>query len=288
MSFKKLCAVLGASALFGMAHPSALPVGAQQAAQTNPLQGFNLPPSLFFGFMGQAGGGTDPTHSSAMQLLQRTDVRNEIGLDLKQQIALDDLRTKSQQEFQTTMRSSVQESMKALRNVPQDQQMDQIQNRMDSFATTIQTFQGDVDKRTEVILLPKQAKRLHELDLRWRGTLALSDPKVAAALKLTPEQNAKSSALVKEFMELQQKALMQTMAPAISPNGAGQDGGAVTQQGRMQQMQKKMNEALHSKEMEKAKSDAEVKLMEVLTPAQKEQWTTSLGAKFMFRKNEVN
>ena len=52
------------------------------------------------------------------QLLQRNDVRNEIGLDLKQQNALDELRTKSQQEFQTTLRTNIQESMKALQNVP--------------------------------------------------------------------------------------------------------------------------------------------------------------------------
>ena len=82
--------------------------------------------------------------------------------------------------------------------------------------------------------------------------------------------------------------MMQVMAPVISPNGAGQDGGATSPQERMQQMQRKMTDAMHSKEMEKAKAEAEAKLLEALTPAQKEQWTTSRGAKFLFRKNEVN
>lgn len=287
MLLKKISAALGAVALFGLCAGFGVPAGAQGAAQTNPFQKFNLPPSLFFNFVGQAGGGIDPTHSSAMQLLQRNDVRNEIGLDLKQQNALDDLRTKSQQEFQTTLRTSIQESMKALQNVPQDQQQSQIQDRMDQFATTIQTFQGDVDKRTEAILRPKQITRLHELDLRWRGPLALSDPKVTAALKLTPDQTSKVNALVKEFMEGQQKALTQAMVPTISPNGNGQDGGASTPQERAQQMQKKLYDAMHSKEMEKTKTEAEAKLLDLLTPAQKDQWLTMQGARFTFRKTEM-
>ncbi|MCW3098652.1 MAG: Small-conductance mechanosensitive channel [Chthonomonadaceae bacterium] len=287
MLLKKFSAMLGAAALIGLFHSAVLPAGAQQAPPANPLQGFNLPPALFFGFAGQASGGVDPTHSAAMQLLQRIDVRNEIGLDLKQQNALDDLRTKSQQEFQTTLQTNIQESMKALQNVPQDQQQGQIQNRMDQFATTIQSFQGDLDKRTEAILRPKQVTRLHELDLRWRGPLALCDPTVAATLKLTPDQTNKVNPLVKEYMDGQQKAMTQVMTPALAPNGNGQDGGAATPQERMLQMQKKMYDAMHSKEMEKAKTEIEAKLLDLLTPAQKDQWTSMKGAKFTFRKTEV-
>lgn len=285
---KNLFPLLGAAAtLFGLLHGSVLPARAQAAPPANPLQGFNLPPSLFFGFVGQAGGGVDPTHSSAMQLLQRNDVRNEIGLDLKQQNALEELRTKSQQEFQTTIQSSIKESMKALQNVPQDQQQSQIQDRMDQFASTVQTMQGDLDKRTEAILRPKQAARLRELDLRWRGLLALSDPKVAAVMKLMPDQADKVSALVKEFMDGQQKALMQAMVPVVSPNGNGQDGGALTPQERAQQRQKTMYDAMHSKEMEKARADTGAKLLDLLSPAQKAQWTTLKGAKFTFRTTEA-
>ncbi len=287
MLFKKLFALLGAAALFGGFSSIALPVGAQTTPPANPLQGFKLPPSLFYGFAGQAGGIADPTHSAALELLQRNDVRNEIGLDLKQQNAMDELRTKSQQEFQVTLRSSIQESMKALQNVPQDQQKDQIQDRMDQFATTVQTFQGDLDKRTEAILRPKQITRLHELDLRWRGILALSDPKVAASLKLTTDQTGKVNLGVKDFMDTQQKVMMTAMVPAISPNGNGQDGGTLTPQERMAQMQKKIYDAMHSKEINKAKAETEAKLLELLTPAQNEQWTTMRGAKFTFRKTEV-
>jgi hypothetical protein len=284
---KKLFRVLSAAALFGLLlYAPAARAQAQRPGQTNPFQNFNIPPSLYFGMIGQTSGGIDPTHSSAMQLLQRNDVRNEIALDLKQQNALDDLRTKSQQEFQTTLQTNVKESMKALQNVPQDQQQAQIQDRMDQFATTVQTFQGDVDKRTEAILRPKQVKRLHELDLRWRGPLALSDQKVAEALKLTPEQTGKVSTFVKEFMEGQQKALTQAMVPAANPNDNGQPIPATPQE-RMQQMQKKMYAAMHTREMEKSKTDIEAKLVDTLTPAQKEQWTTMLGAKFTFRKTEV-
>jgi hypothetical protein len=280
-------ALLGAAALFGLMNAaSVLPTQAQGRVPLGIPPNFHVPPSLFFGFVGQAGGGIDPTHSNAMQLLQRNDVRNEIVLDLKQQNALEDLRTKSQQEFQTTLRTNIQESIKALQNVPQDQQQAQIQDRMDQFATTMQTFQGDLDKRTEAILRPKQVKRLHELDLQWRGPLAFSDPKVAEALKLTPEQSGKVSAILKEFMDLQQKALTQAMVPAPNPNDSAQPQ-PTTPQERMQQMQKKVYAATHTREMEKSKKQDEAKLLDLLTPAQKEPWTTMLGTTFVFRKTEV-
>ncbi len=283
----KRFALLSAAALFGLMNAaSVLPAQAQGRVPLGSPPNFNVPPSLFFGFVGQAGGGIDPTHSNAMQLLQRNDVRNEIVLDLKQQNALEDLRTKSQQEFQTTLRTNIQESIKALQNVPQDQQQTQIQDRMDQFATTMQTFQGDLDKRTEAILRPKQVKRLHELDLQWRGPLAFSDPKVAEALKLTPEQTVKVSAILKEFMDLQQKVLTQAMVPAPNPNDNGQPQ-PTTPQERMQQMQKKIYAATHTREMEKSKKQDEAKLLDLLTPAQKEPWTTMQGTMFVFRKTEV-
>jgi hypothetical protein len=293
MLLKKRFTLFSVAAVFGLLNAATLlPAQAQAQAQAqaappaNPFQNFNVPPSLFFGFLGQGGGITDPTHSSAMQLLQRNDVRNEIFLDLKQQNAMDELRTKSQQDLQKTMMTSIQESMKALKDVPQDQQQGQIQERMDQFANTMQTFQGDLDKQTNAILRPKQVTRLHELDLRWRGPLALSDPKVAEALKLTLDQTRQVGMTVKEFMDGQQKALMLAMSPSAKPDANAQDAPA-NPQDRMQQMQKKIYTALHSREMEKTKTDTEAKMLELLTAAQKEQWTTMLGAKFMFRKTEV-
>ena len=287
MLLKKRFALLRSAALFCLlTHAAVLPAQAQAPVPPAGLQNFKIPPSLFFGFVGQASGGVDPTHSSAMQLLQRNDVRNEIALDLKQQNALDELKTKSQQEFQTTMRTSIQESIKALQNVPQDQQQSQIQDRMDQFATTVQTFQGDLDKRTEAILRPKQVRRLHELDLRWRGPMALSDPKVAEALKLSSEQTGKVSPLLKEFMDLQQKALTQAMMPATNQPDSGQPPPATPQE-RMQQMQKKIYAATHTREMEKTKKESETKILDLLTPAQKDQWTALQGARFAFRKTEV-
>jgi hypothetical protein len=52
-------------------------------------------------------------------------------------------------------------------------------------------------------------------------------------------------------------------------------------------MQKKLSETLHSKEMEKTKADYEAKLLGLLTPAQKDQWTTMKGAKFTFRQTDA-
>lgn len=290
MTLKKRFALFGATALLGLFSLCALQPAQAQAPTPpiNPFQNFNIPPSLFFGMMGQGGiGGIDPTHSSAMQLLQRNDVRNEIGFDLKQQNTLEQLRTKSQQDFQKKITTTVQESAQALKDVPQEEQLNQIQDRMNQFATTLQNFQGDVDKQTEAILREKQLTRLHELDLRWRGPLALSDPKVATTLKLTPEQTNSVTTTMKEFMDAQQKALMQVVMSAMAPQRNDPNAPPVSQQERAQQMQKKVADALHSREMEKTKAATEAKLLELLTPEQKTQWTTMLGAKFTFRQTEV-
>ncbi len=261
---------------------TSLPSSAQQAAAppANPLANLTIPPSLFFGFLGPMSGIVDPTHSAAMTLLQRSDVQNEVGIDLNQISAIKNLQAKSQQEFRDKMTTSIQDTSKNFQNLAPDQIQSQLQETLAQFATSMQTFNGDLDKRTEAILRAKQITRLHELDLQWRGPLAFSDPKIADILTLTPEQRAKATSSLRDFTDIEQKALMQAMIPTPTPK----DTPSQPPVNPMVQMQKKMAVALHTKEIEKAKTETEAKLLEMLTPAQKDQWKTLQGTKYTFHK----
>ncbi len=275
-----LLATVGLTMIAGGCLPSAF---AQQAAAppANPFANLSIPPSLFFGFLGPMSGIVDPTHSAAMQLLQRSDVQNELGVDLNQVSALKALQEKSQQEVRVKLTTVGQDAAKSFQGLPQDQIQGQIQDTLSSVAATMQTMQGDIDKRTEGILRAKQISRLHQLDFQWRGPLALSDPKVAELLMLTADQKTKVSASLKEFTDMQQKAIMTVMMPVPNAKPAPPEDPPVSPQ---VQMQRKMSAAMHTREMDKAKKEVEVKLLDLLTPVQKEQWKIAQGAKYTFHK----
>src|SRR5258707_9566159 len=94
-------------------------------------QGFAAP--AFQGRMGGMAGGVNPIQSHAMELIrpERTDVRSEIHLDIKQKAALDELMNNSQSEIQNKMRQQFQSpELQAIRNLPQDQQRAKMQEFM--------------------------------------------------------------------------------------------------------------------------------------------------------------
>lgn len=103
------------------------------------------------------------------------------------------------------------------------------------------------------ILNEAQRKRLRELELQWQGPMALTNPEIAQQLGLTQEQQAKIRGIMQETF--------QAMRP--QPGQPGQFGG------RMEEMQK-------------AREQAEKKILEVLTPAQHEKWQQMLGKPFEF------
>jgi len=98
------------------------------------------------------------------------------------------------------------------------------------------------------ILNETQRKRLRELELQWQGPFALMDPEVAKQVGLTEEQQAKIRGIIQEAFQ----------------SVRGQPGE------RMQEFQK-------------AREQAEKKILEVLTPAQREKWQQMLGKPFEFQ-----
>jgi len=104
------------------------------------------------------------------------------------------------------------------------------------------------------ILLPHQVKRLQEISLQQRGTMALSDPKVAAELKITDEQKKK--------LEEANTANMEAMRSAFQGGNRDQN---------REQMREKMQEL---------RKQAEGRVLAVLTADQKAQFAKMKGEPF--------
>lgn len=263
------------------------------------LSGLNLGPMLMT-FGGASGMTIDFTRSNARILLQRDDVRGALFLNSKQIEQLEDLDKSSKVDMQQKMQQAMAESFQNLQNNPDLQNLqggspDQVKEGLGQLKDILnqsfqkaqevmQTFQGEQDKKAETLLTKKQLTRLHELDLQWRGPLALSDKKVAEALKTTPEQNSTVDAALKDYLKVQTTALqnIMTQLAQAGPDGGPITPGAITPQA-VQGIQQKVADALQSDDIKKARKKAEDKVLGALTPDQKDQWKKMIGAHFYFR-----
>ena len=104
------------------------------------------------------------------------------------------------------------------------------------------------------VLNETQKKRLRELELQAMGPTAFLQPEVADELKLTQEQRSRLQGIV-----MQQ---MQQLREQFQSGGFGQGQGA--------------------QNFQQLREQAEKQMLEVLTPAQREQWQQMQGKPFAF------
>lgn len=100
------------------------------------------------------------------------------------------------------------------------------------------------------VLNEEQKKRLKELELQWLGPMALMNPEVAKEVGLTAEQQSKIQGLAREQMQ-QMRGQFQ---------GGGQPGA----------------------NLEQARQQLENRILEILTPAQRQKWQQMQGKPFQF------
>ncbi len=110
------------------------------------------------------------------------------------------------------------------------------------------------------VLNETQKKRLREIELQAMGAFALLQPDVADELKLTQEQRSKLQGIVMNSM--------QQLREQFQSGGFGQGQGAQQMQQLREQMEKQM--------------------LEVLTPAQRQQWQQMQGKPFQFEGGRPN
>jgi len=275
-----LSAILAGAAISALAQPAA--------------QGFAAPNQGFQGRMGGMGGGVNPLQSHAMELIrpERTDVRSELHLDIKQKAALDELMNNSQSEIQNRVRQQFQSpELQAIRNLPQDQQRAKMQEFMQAnraqMMADMQAWQGELNEKVKAILRPPQIKRLGELDLQYRGPFSLADQKIAKQVNLSDEHKAEIAKIYGDFQAYQQQQ-MQEFFQKMRENGAaaGQGGQQGARRGfNPQDFQNQMQPV--TQKIEAQKKEAEAKVLALLSPEEKQAWVAVIGEKFTFRKDIV-
>jgi DNA-binding MarR family transcriptional regulator len=153
-----------------------------------------------FGFGGGFGGGMG---AGLVQLAQNEAVAKAIEV-------LDDQKEK------------IGKLAESLRNQPREGGRPDFQNMSDEERQkAFADMRARMEKQTEEgnaklaeILVEPQMKRLREISLQLRGTGALSDPKIAAALQLTDEQKKKLEDVGRENMEAMRGAFQPGGDPA--------------------------------------------------------------------------
>lgn len=176
----------------------------------------------------------DPGVSNTSNLLTRSDVRNELVLNGRQTEAIAALSSgypaAMMQGVMTTVISSMQKMQQDgvnmdFRTMTPDDRQQMFTQMRDKATESMFAVQADQDKKAEASLTPAQLKRLHELDLQWRGPLALTEEKLADKVNLTSEQRAKFTALLKELRDARMKAQMGMFSPGGGFPGAPGAGG---------------------------------------------------------------
>ena len=227
----------------------------------------------------------DPTTSSAMVLLQRDDVKSEILLSQRQGEQLDEAQKKAQEDMRKSFKDAMPDtsSMQNLSDDEKKEKMQEVRTKMQEVARTGQAaMSNDIDKKAQEVLRPDQIKRLRELDLQWRGPLALSDTKVAEKFGLTAEQKTKVTALVASYRKTQETMIADVMS-SLRPKS--DDPNTPPARPDPSAIMTKMAEA--QEKLDKIRTEMGDKALEVLTDEQKTAWTTAQGKKFTFRKQDA-
>jgi len=224
----------------------------------------------------------EPTMSNTMVLLNRNDVRAGLGLSAKQKEDLDGQQEQIMQTMFSTVMTKVMtraEDFQGLRDLPEADRTEKIQSFTADMRGTVEVAVKGADKDIDKILTKKQRTRLKQLDLQWRGTLAISEPMLSETLKITPEQKPEIEKIVAKFRENQQKQA----GGMFGGFGGGQEGrgqgapNSATRQERMAEV-KKSNDKLREEQGKK--------VLALLTAEQKAMWQKMQGVKFRFRPND--
>lgn len=249
----------------------------------------------------------DPAVSHESELLRRTDVRRELMLSGRQQEQLNDVLQKSQADMAQQRREAFQQMRQQRQQSgpnldPQDRQAyrQQMQEQMQAQMATIQASQ---DKQLEAVLTSGQVARLHQLDLQWRGAMALSDPKLADKVGLEPDQRTQITQILQSFRTAQGQAMRSVFQGAFgrrtlppnnvqgganatpnTPNAQGNPGGPPAFDPAA--VQERIQEA--QKQVDKTRKEDDGKVQALLTPAQKQQWLTMQGKPFYFDPKVTN
>lgn len=142
--------------------------------------------------------GASPAMNFSRELLKRADVQNELGIDKNQKEALAKVLSRSGMsvvlrpvvQLQDTARLSTEERNRVSAEIGREVAK---QN-----AYIVDERQREVAE----ILRLDQRERLTEIDLQWRGVLALADKSLSDRLGVSPEHRQRIKAILAQFFSM--------------------------------------------------------------------------------------
>jgi len=252
----------------------------------------------------------DPAKSAKFTIVYRDEVQNALGLDLKQKLALDDLKNvqaQNQQKMGQELRGLVQTTIGRPQNLTPEERQQKTQELTAKVQEISQGFQSDLEKRVDAILTPRQRKRLNELDLRWRGPMSLVAPTVAELAKPGETDKKKVADAYKEFTDARQKLLQSMMptglqirignnAPAATGAGGSATGGVTADPNAppaapvappvsMTPAERQAAQKKAFRDLEKNRVALGTKLIANISPPLATTWHEMIGAPFTFRED---
>ena len=227
----------------------------------------------------------NPGASAIRDLIKRDDVVTEIVLSQRQREQLTEIETKAQTDARQPQNPQYDAAaIGALKDLSDEERAAKMQEMAAKMKEARQAndaaVSAEVDKKIETVLRKEQVTRLRQLDLQYRGPLALSDKKIADRFNLTPEQRTKIGAALTEYKKSQNEMLAKTFASMK----AAPEPGAPPVRPDQAAIEKKVMEM--QGELEKVQAAQGDKILALLTDEQKAAWTAAQGAKFVFRKAE--
>jgi hypothetical protein len=254
------------------------------------------------GFGMRMGQEKNPLVTHVFELINRPDVQNEIGMDLRQKNALAQYQT----QMQANIRQQMQEMFRNLRGQDgaggrqrqrdpgnagggaeqpgqggQTGQQDPGQQR-DQFRQQIEQqrnqIQGGMEKGLKDLLRPEQVARLYQLDLQWRGVLSIADVKVAEEIEASQQTRAAITGLVTEYQNRVRESRQQMMQAFREQRQAATNN---PNQGGIRQDPMIAVERADAA----ARKEAEEKALKALSPEERAGWTKVQGKPFTFRSD---
>ena len=227
----------------------------------------------------------DPGRSYLLPLLKREDVQAQLFLSPRQREALDALEKKQQTELQQQIKLTALPPIGELAGKSKEELSAMFTERAVKMREDMQALSSDRDKKMAAIVTPTQWSRLKELDLQWRGPLAMGVKEVAEQAKLTPSQTPAVAGLLKEYRQ----EVSKRMGTGFRTVSLGQKSAGGTPSTRSEnpppttpaEMQANMEKT--AKEIEKARKALGDKALNTISSEQKAQWAALTGKPFVFR-----
>ncbi len=257
----------------------------------------------------------DPLSSHLFALVKRADVYAELKITSRQRESLEKLQETLSEQLYAKMHEAVDADIldpAGLKELPVNERVKQIREFREQVRErskgAIVEFQGDVEGELTKLLTAKQMTRLKQLDLQWRGPLALGDVRVSQPFELDDEQKVSLEDVIVDYKQKHSEITADAVQSGlnISPatpsgRGAAIDTGEVVEkpatangsnrnalplkpQEVQQKMMQKMLEA--QPELDKVIKTLEKKVLKMLSPDQKQLWKEMQGSKFTFRQSD--